>query len=101
MLRPSRLIAALLPVLAVAACAAYDDESKWRPGRVNDSNLAMMVEDPRDLQRGRGATGGLGVTAGDAVNRFETDRVRQLPASAVSRLATQVQQSGAGNNASR
>lgn len=98
MIRSRMLLSALLPVLALGACAAYDDEGKWRPTRLNDANLAMMVENPRDLIRGRGATGSVGYTAADAINRFETDSIRRLPDTSLTDLTRRQQSASGGAN---
>ncbi|MCC7426696.1 MAG: hypothetical protein IT557_07320 [Alphaproteobacteria bacterium] len=98
MTRSKLLLTALVPMLALGACAAYDDEGKWRPTRANDANLAMMVENPRDLIRGRGARGSLGYTAADAVNRYETDSVRRLPDTSLADLARRQQSASGGAN---
>jgi len=86
-LRPTPLM--LVPLLALSSCGG-DDFSRpgtWRASRANDSNLAVMLADPRDLRQGRAAPDERGQAAAVAVGRLESGRRFPLPASTLSRIA--------------
>lgn len=80
----------LLPAtLVLAGCSLVDPfnhAGSWRPGGANEHNLQAVLEDPRDLVMGRGASGADGQRAALAVERLRQDRVRSLPASGVARI---------------
>ena len=81
--------ALLLAIPALAGCAQVDPfnhAGSWRPGGANERNLQAVLEDPRDLVTGRGASGADGQRAALAVERLRQDRVRSLPASGIARI---------------
>lgn len=51
-------IAALLPLILVAGCAAepFERPGTWRATGANEQNLRAMVANPADLERGQQAT---------------------------------------------
>jgi type IV pilus biogenesis protein CpaD/CtpE len=79
---PSFLAVALLVGLSGCGMAARDswnDQGTWRGTGVNDTNLQAMIANPNDLVAGQGDRGSSGVVATTAVNRYLTDKVKQLP----------------------
>lgn len=58
----------------------FDRPGVWRPGGVNDANLAVMAADPHDLVQGHGEAGADGQLATAPVTRLREDRVKPLPA---------------------
>jgi type IV pilus biogenesis protein CpaD/CtpE len=88
-LRTLRLATLVLAIPALAGCTQVDPfnhAGSWRPGGANDRNLQAVLEDPRDLVMGRGASGADGQRAALAVERLRQDRVRPLPASGIARI---------------
>lgn len=84
-----RKLAPLPLVLVVAGCAAQDPFARdgvWRPAAANEQNLRAMIAEPQELVRGTASAASDGHAAADAVERHRTDRVRELPATGVSRL---------------
>ncbi len=73
---------ALLALGLLAGCTIdpFDRPGVWRPGGVNDANLAVMAADPNDLVRGHGEVGADGQLATAPVTRLREDRVKPLPA---------------------
>jgi hypothetical protein len=87
----TRTIASLLLVAALGGCGTppgwpMEREGAWRPTRVNDENLRLMVADPADLIAGRGTDRRVGPGPAEAVHRLNTDRVRPLPDTAIARV---------------
>jgi hypothetical protein len=83
----------ILPILMLpcllAACA--DDMARpgtWRASGVNDANLRVMAEDPRDLRQGRAAFDERGQAGAVAIERLEAGRRFPLPPSSISSLAS-------------
>lgn len=75
---------ALLVLLALGGCAETDPflrPAQWQPEGTNSRNLAAMVTTPRDLIRGRGATGSPGIEGGPAVARYWSGKAVPLPTS--------------------
>jgi pilus assembly protein CpaD len=54
------------------------DNARLGLGCSQQRNLELMVEDPRDLQRGRSLAPASGPREGDAVERYQTDEVKPL-----------------------
>ena len=77
-----RAALALLTLGLLAGCTIdpFDRPGVWRPGGVNDANLAVMAADPNDLVRGHGEAGADGQLATAPVTRLREDRVKPLPA---------------------
>ena len=73
----------LLLLLPLAGCGPAGDpfarEGTWNPRGVNDANLRVMVEDPRDLVQGRGTDTSLGAEAAPAVDRLRSGNRFPLP----------------------
>ncbi|MFC0408557.1 hypothetical protein [Roseomonas elaeocarpi] len=80
-MRPWKVMALLLPVLALGACDTDPMErpGTWQASGVNDRNLRAMLVDPGQLERGgvgtSTANGGMGAAA---VNRLLNGKVRPL-----------------------
>lgn len=69
-------------ILLLTGCGSGDDFARpgtWRPGDVNDANLAAMLADPRHAVRGVIVTTERGQPASLAITRLEQDRRRPLP----------------------
>ena len=58
---------------------SWEDQGSWRATGANDMNLQSMVANPNDLIAGHGDRGGSGIIATSAVNRYLTDKLKQLP----------------------
>jgi len=79
---PSTLGVACLAAGLTAGCARIDPYQRpgmWQPEGVNDRNIAVMVQDPRDLTRGHGDRGPAWTTGAAAVDRLWHDKVKPLP----------------------
>ncbi len=69
--------------LALGGCGGTPDPmdapGTWSAHNDNDANLAAMLADPGDLQRGQDAPTGRGAAAATAIDRLLTDKTRALP----------------------
>ncbi len=82
MTRPLLLGPTLLALLSgLAGCGNLDPYQKpyaWHPTGANQANIAAMVANPRDLQRGRGATLTDAAPAVLAIERVRADQPKAL-----------------------
>ena len=79
---PSALGVVCLAAGLTAGCARidlYQRPGMWQPEGVNDRDLAVMVQDPRDLVRGHGDNGPAWQAGAAAVDRLWRDKVKPLP----------------------
>ncbi len=76
--------------LLLSGCAGlfnpYQRAGTWRPEQLAASNGKAMAADQRDLVSGVQSSGSVGYEAASAVARLRTDKVRDLPASGISKL---------------
>ncbi len=91
---------AMIAACCVSGCSGVAGDPYARPGtwnieHVNEANLAAMVVNPGDLQRGHGDGTAIGETAATAIERLRAGRVKSLPYSGVARLSP-VNSSGGG-----
>lgn len=75
----------LLVPLALAGCGdktyeSFNDPHNWHKTGVADENLAAMVADPADLQRGHGSVGPDSPLAATAVTNLWAGKSKPLPA---------------------
>ena len=81
----------LLLLLPLAGCNTAGDpfarQGTWNPQGVNDANLRVMVEDPRDLVQGRGTDTSLGAEAAPGVDRLLSGNRFPLPAVSTSTVS--------------
>ncbi len=78
------------PLLGVAGCAATDPLSRpglWHPIGANDANLRAMIADPEDLHHGAVDGRADGEVAANAVARYRAGKVKELPDSAIAKIA--------------
>lgn len=78
-----------IAVLALAGCDMTDPylrEGAWRPNDANEANLRVMVAAPSDLVRGVSSAAGDGQQAAAALDRYRSDKPRQLPESSVAKI---------------
>lgn len=76
-----RLASAASLAVLVSGCSApepFERPYTWRPVGANQSNLAVMVEDPIDLTHGRRLDPTDGASAAAAIARLRRDRVKPL-----------------------
>jgi hypothetical protein len=69
-------------VLLLAGCNEFDPYNRagmWQPSGANAINVAVMVQNPSDLLRGRGTAGSPGIQAGPAVARLWDGKSVALP----------------------
>lgn len=86
---PLKSVLLLSLLAALPACDTLDPfrrEAAWRPGGVNEANLAAMTAEPAERVQGTGAATVQGHRAVTAIERLRTDRVRALPDSGVARI---------------
>ena len=79
---------AALAVALLAGCADTDPylkQGQWQPRGANMLNLAAMLANPADLQRGHGDRGATGYEAAMPVTRLSMGRPAALPAGASNR----------------
>lgn len=84
-----RRFGSLFLLASLAGCAGGDDFSRagtWRASGVNDANLRLMLAEPRDAARGRGATTERAQPGSLAITRLARDRRRPLPDSRAARI---------------
>jgi hypothetical protein len=97
------VLLALCASFGLTGCAGltdpYQREGTWNPEHVNDTNLAVMVDNPADLQRGRPLEISNGQTSAAAVSRFLNGKVKRLPESGVAELKPVDSGSGTSNGA--
>ena len=90
-MRPLRCLGVVLGTsLLIAGCAATDPLTRpglWQPIGANDANLSAMVADPEDLHHGAAEPRADGQVAADAVARYRAGKVKQLPDSAIAKIA--------------
>ena len=80
----SRLTRLLLSSLLLAGCTATDPYHRmgmWQPTGAPALNVAAMVQNPRDLIRGRGTSGFPGAEAAPGVTRYWEGKPLPLPTS--------------------
>ncbi|GBQ34237.1 hypothetical protein AA13594_2840 [Gluconacetobacter azotocaptans DSM 13594] len=85
----------LLCLLALAGCTEMDPYHKpyaWHPTGANAANLAAMVADPRDLERGHDSGMADAQAPVLAVERLRADRPKAMPST--SGIASGVSGSG-------
>jgi hypothetical protein len=78
-----------LIALFLANCAITDPYTRpgvWRPERVNEADLRVMVVSPADLALGVAAAGGDGQQAAAALDRMRNDKPRVLPNSGLAKI---------------
>ncbi len=63
----------------IAARDPWQDPGTWRATGANETNLQAMIANPNDLIAGRGERGASAVLATTAVNRYLTDKIKNLP----------------------
>ncbi len=88
---PPRSILLLSLLAVLPGCDTLDPfrrEAAWRPGGVNEANLAAMTAVPAERVQGTGATTAQGHRAMTAIERLRADRVRALPDSGIARIVT-------------
>ena len=75
----TKFIASALGLLVLAGCAAIDPYRRpgmWQPSGAPTGNLAVMLENPYDLVRGRGQRAPSPKTGIDPVLRLWDDHVK-------------------------
>lgn len=101
--------ALVTPVLMVAGCQEMDPYTRpdtWQPTGANAGNIAVMVANPYDLIRGRGAAAVDSKASGQAIGRVWTDMPKALldpgssAAAGASGSGTGSSSSGAGGGGS-
>ena len=76
--------------MLLAGCAFEDPLTRpglWEPVGANDANLRAMVADPEDLVTGVADRRADGQVAAAAVARYRAGKVKELPDSAISKVA--------------
>lgn len=94
-----RILLLLLP-LALTACASnepYERQGTWHNTGINDANLAAMVANPADLQRGRQSQEPDSPLAIDAVTRLWAGKPKPLPATTSSATSVQPSNTNGGS----
>jgi type IV pilus biogenesis protein CpaD/CtpE len=80
-------------LVLLAGCAETDplrNSADWRPGGINETNIAAEAVNPADLRHGRDPIGGAdGEQAAAAVQRLRTGRTKLLPDSSLTDLRVQ------------
>ena len=78
-------------LLPVAGCGSvvdiYERPGTWRPVGANDANLRAMIADPDDLVTGVADRQADGQVVAAAVARYRTGTVKDLPDTAISKVA--------------
>ncbi len=76
--------------VALSGCA-FDDpltrQGLWVPNGANQANLRAMAADPRDLVTGQSDSRADGAVVTAAINRYRTGQVKDLPDSAIAKVA--------------
>ena len=85
-----RLLLLSLSLAPILGCSAVNSTARpgtWQPVGANDANLRAMIANPADLYRGASDPRTDGEIAASAVARYRAGKVRDLPDSAISKIA--------------